>query len=250
MTGTDIATYVTAIAAVMAVGYAALTYHRPKAPPMRSAPKTVKGATAPAAKTTTVQWKPFWPIALAVIAWSAAAFDYADRHWFSTLPPSEISLGPDNADLSVRLWQKGPTNENNHNYFANIYLINRGKASATRFTHAGFVAVGPLIQNNLLDSFFVTLRNQVKLVPSPAASNEIPSGADDTWFSIFGPPISDNLSKGLDDGTNNLFVFNVMRYRDKTLDNGKSIYTESCVYFKKETVHFCEGGHNRSYISD
>ncbi|MGP0057806.1 MAG: hypothetical protein ACLPID_00755 [Beijerinckiaceae bacterium] len=250
MTSTDFAVYVSAVTGVVGVAYAALTYHRPKAPPVSSVRKAVKGTTASAAKTTTVHWKPFWPITLAVIAWSAAAFDYVDRHWFSTSSASEISLGPDNADLGVRLWEKGILNENNHNYFANVHLTNRGKSPATSMNHVGFGAVGPSVENSLLDSFFITLRNQVKLLPIPAASNEIHPSADDTWFSVLGPPISDDLSKGLDNGTNNLFVFNIIKYRDKTLDNGKSIYTESCVYFNKQTVHLCEGGHNRSYISD
>jgi hypothetical protein len=188
----------------------------------------------------------FWLILLGAISWTGALFAYYARSPGQT---REYPVSPENADVDIRLWAKGTPDKEIPQYFANAYTINRGKLPANSFMHNGVVALGGVIQNTLLDALFLSLREQLRLLPVPINS-VIRVGQDTTWFTIPGPPVTDDLSKALADGTQVMFVFNVMRYQDDRTAAGKYIYSENCIYFAKEVAHLCEGGHNRNYISD
>ena len=84
------------------------------------------------------------------------------------------------------------------------------------------------------------------LTPNP----DIRPGNNNVWYSIYGPPEKDDVTKSLTEGKTILLVFNVMRYRDDRISSNQFIYTENCIYFRKEVVHFCESGPNKIYISN
>jgi hypothetical protein len=128
-------------------------------------------------------------------------------------------------------------------------LINRGKAVATGVKHLGFAATGGPLENSMLDGFFISMKAQLKTdtsVPGP----DIRPGQDNTSFRVLGPPEEPKFNKGLEDGTLAMFIFSVIKYRDRLTPKDRYIYTESCVYMLKDIVGSCEGGHNRTYISD
>ncbi|MDB5611360.1 MAG: hypothetical protein JWP25_8260 [Bradyrhizobium sp.] len=180
------------------------------------------------------------------MSWSGGLFAYYARPADLAV---ESNVPPDSADVDVRLWAKGTPNNDIPQFYANAFTVNRGKFSANNFNHSGLIALGGAIQNTFVDALFLTLRKQLKLLPVPVNS-VIRVGQDTIWFTIPGPPVSDDLSKALADGTQLMFVFNVMRYQDDRTPPGKYIYSENCIYFAKEVAHLCEAGHNRNYISD
>lgn len=78
MTLADISSLIATVASVILVIYAALAYHRPKAPAVSALEQSVSRGP--------MRWA---PLIFVVIAWSAVAFDYYDRHYRS---PVNVAL--------------------------------------------------------------------------------------------------------------------------------------------------------------
>ena len=186
----------------------------------------------------------------ALIACAAVLFDFVDRRWLTPQLPVESQVSPDNAILDVQTWTKGTPSADLPRYFVNAQIINSGKTTALGLQHIGSVsyADGP-VDPAFIRSLFLTFKTQLKLIPS-ADTGEIRPGNNHIWYSVLGPPQKDEVTKNLAGGKNILLVFNVMRYRDDRIAKDQFIYTENCIYFVKEIVHFCESGPNRTYISN
>jgi hypothetical protein len=240
MTAADIGFWIATAAAVISAFYTAIMYHRPKAAAMTK-PAGKSGRGQPISRKLVIPW------ALAFAAWAAVAFDYADRHWLSAEPESPISA--ENADIDVQRWERGPVTTDTRQYSVNLHLINRGKALATNVKHVGFAATGGALEKPYLDGFILSMKAQLRTTPQPPGM-DIRPGQDNLWFTVLGPPEEDKFNRGLADGTLPMFVFSLIKYQDKTVPKDRYIYTESCVSLQKDTVKFCEGGHNRTYISD
>ncbi len=189
------------------------------------------------------------PIIAALIAWAAVASNFVYLTWFSAAAAGiEIPLGEDNARIDIRSWQKKMPADQFRVYAANGFTINRGKLTAVGLQHLGIVAIGGSIDNALIDAMFASYRAQLRAIPR-IESLEIRPGQDDVWFTVFGPVESNGTTKAINAG-GNFFVFNLLRYSDKLLSSKEYIYTETCIYFSGEVEHFCEAGHNKSYISN
>lgn len=251
----DIATYITMAAGVIAAIYAVVSYHRPKSTPVSSVQKPQRGVKATAQPSVPAKtWGPFWPIALAVIAWSAAGFDYVDRHWFSTLPPTELPLTSNNARLDAT--KVDPSINDKNVFWLNVNLINNGPVSAIgmRFIGNAILATG-VLDSDMLDAMFFLAKKKLEResTPTEELNNEIEPRAE-LLISMPQPtglPLNADQLTAVKNGTNIIYIINVVRYRDNTLSPGKHIYGERCVYYiSTSALHFCETGHNRNYISD
>jgi hypothetical protein len=245
MSSTDIGFWVATAAAAIAAFYAALGYHRPVGAPMAKSTKPKGQQPTAKPQPSGFNGQALLLILLAAISWGGALFAYYTRPSLA-----EYSISPDNADMDIRIWQKGLPSPDIPGFFVNAYTINRGKSAATNMVHVGSVVIGSSVDQTIIEALYPSLRAQLKLIPVTASASSIRPGQDTTWFSIFGPPRTDELSKAFNDGTQFMFVFNIMRYRDEHLAAGKFIYTESCLIFVKEVAHICDSGHNRTYISD
>jgi hypothetical protein len=132
----------------------------------------------------------------------------------------------------------------------NIFVTNAGKSSAFQFRHQGaaMVAVPGQMQEFLLEATFYALRRQIESA-GPAPKQDVAVGQSDLWFTVPGPAIDEALKASLDNGSQVIYVLNLMQYKDNLISGKRNIYTESCGYLIKGVIHFCESGHNTSYIS-
>lgn len=245
MSSTDVGFWVATAAAVIAAFYGALGYHRPAGAPVAKSAKSKGQQSTAKPQPSGFNRQALLLILLVAISWGGALFAYYTRPGLAEYP-----ISSDNADMDIRLWQKGLPSADIPGFFVNAYTINRGKSAAVNMVHVGGVAIGSSIDQTMIEALYPSLRAQLKLVPATASASSIRPGQDTTWFSVFGPPRTAELSKAVDDGAQFMFIFNIMRYRDEHLAAGKFIYTESCVIFVKEIAHICDAGHNRTYISD
>jgi hypothetical protein len=250
MTSQDIATYIAAAAGVIGTAYAIVAYHRPKGAPVSSPPKPakgVKGMPTPAPATPANSWGPFWPIVIAVAAWSAVAFDFVDRHWLSVNAPLESALSSTNARIDPKLSSLQLNDQKQ--YVVNILLLNGGKLAAIGPVHSGSLNLyggGDLTPEGAIHVFLALSRESVRT--SPLINSEIQPQEADKYFSFFGPPVTDAQISAVDSGSMLVYVVGIVRYRDSDIPPDKFIYTEICHYYFKGVLHECEGGHNRSYI--
>ena len=253
MTAADLASYVSGVATVLAAIYTVRAYHWPKAPPVNSsAKKRGNGATPqPAAPVRS----PLGLIAFALIAWSATAFDYIDRHYFWKQPEAESPLGPENARLdfvqSAAVW----TEEAPKKLFFNVLIGNNGKSNAIGMTHndARYIIEATLaLDPDVIDATFIVLKNKLKSLK--LNDSEINIGQADRYFSVpYNMPqelIDDQSYEKTKSGAQKAYFLFMMRYKDNTLSANKSIYTEKCVYTVGQVVHNCEVGHDKTYIDD
>jgi hypothetical protein len=209
-------------------------------------------------ETTPVDKEPLWTpnrrfgflTAIVLLAWAVTLFNFIERRWFTPGLPVEYAVTGDNAILDVQREQEG-TNPEVQKYFVNMQIVNSGKATALGMQHLGVVAYADgTVDPFTIGSQFDSLKTQFKFIPFAAAAAEIRPGANNIWFTVFGPPVKDEITKNLDAGKAFLYVFNIMRYRDDKIGSNQFIYSEHCTYFVKQVTHFCESGHNRTYISD
>ena len=187
---------------------------------------------------------------LALIACAAVAFDFVDRRWIAPQAPTETPISAENASMDPFEWAKGVPTPDIQRYFANVKVINSGKSTAVGLQHLGVVAhsEGPL-DASYVTSIFLALKIQLKAVPY-IVSSEIRPGNSNLFYTILGPATRDDMTKKLSEGTANLFVFDLRRYKDDKIGKDQFIYTENCVYYQKEVLHLCETGPNRTYISN
>lgn len=181
-----------------------------------------------------------------IAAWSAVVFNYYDRHFTSTITEFPISKG--NARLEIKQWLLVPT-EDKKQFFTNVYYGNKGEKPALSESHQFMVVttIG-LLPEKVIDAMFFGLRAQIGL-NQEIHTSEIQPGEEDHFYSI---PSAENVAGVLFNSWNagqNIYIFNIIRYRDSTLDVGQYIYTESCVYYYRAVLHYCETGHNRIYIA-
>jgi hypothetical protein len=139
--------------------------------------------------------------------------------------------------------------ENNKQYFLNLKVTNNGKEMASKWRHAGTLALSwRPISDPIIVGLFAGLKTQIGLMPP--SDFDIHSEQSDVWFSVSGPVLDDKLFDGINNGTEMIYTINIMRYTDKTAPTGKWIYTETCLYLLSGVSHYCESGHNKSYVSD
>jgi hypothetical protein len=163
MTLQDIASYITMLAGVIAAGYAVISYHMPKSTPVSSPQRGQKTAQKAASGGVSAnRWKPFWPIVLAIIAWSAAGFDYIGRHWLFNDSSKETGLSADNARMDVK--QFSPNfKEDNSTFFLNIFLINNGRTAASGLVFNGFSMTSSTpLDSDWIDAMFRYVKAKLK----------------------------------------------------------------------------------------
>lgn len=246
MTFANVMLAISTLAGVVAAYYAVLAYHRPKGAPV------VKPSEAGRRQSIVEQRRPQTaiPIVAALIAWAAVAAIFIHEKWFSPEASSlETDLSPENARIDARSWQKVMPTDIVHQYGVNVYLTNGGKSTALGIAHLGTIAIGGPVNNTLIDALFLGYKAQLRLIPR-SVGNEIRPRQEDVWFTVGTIPEDPEHTKALNDGSNALYVFNLMRYHDNIIADDKYIYTENCQYYIKEILHYCEAGHNRSYIAN
>lgn len=251
MTPQDFATYVATGAAVISAVYGIVAYHRPKeAPATKPLPKSRKPNSQPPIATRQKSF--FWPMVLMLVSWGAVGFNFIDRHWLADREPAEVPLSQENARLEITphpLWQDATKS-----FYMNFELNNAGKNTAMQEVRYGLATGAPgTLDPDLIDAYFVMAK--AKLKKAPPGDNEYPPGPTGQFFSI--PGIAPGLQFVTDEnyeaakiGKLLIYALVVERYRDTSLDSGKFIYTERCIYLAGAVVHNCEHGHNHSYISD
>jgi hypothetical protein len=139
-------------------------------------------------------------------------------------------------------------------FYMNFDLNNVGKNTALQMIRYGLAnAIPGNVDPDLLDAYF--LMAKAKLKNASSVDNEFPPGPTGQFFSV--PDIAPGLQFGTDENYQAaknakilIYVLVVERYRDESLDTGKFIYTERCIYVVGPVIHNCERGHNRSYISN
>jgi hypothetical protein len=187
-------------------------------------------------------------IVVALIACLAVIFDFVDRRWLTHPEPLETSLSSENARLDAIKWQ--PIINDQKQYFTNIFLGNNGKSTVRQWGFSGTAAHG-VADPDLIDALFIVFKTKMRAA-KPSMS-EINPGQSDTFISIpnVAPllQLDDTLITNYRNGAVAIYTFLLLRYKDDTLQAGKFIYGEKCIYVVKDIVHFCDNGHNRNYIS-
>lgn len=228
------------IATVIAAGYSALTYHRPR-DRLMTEKKTPHDHS----------WRPARVVAMLVlVAWAGVGFDYYDRHYLSPAPLQAMALSPDNARLEAEQWSPVISDADSQ-MAVNIHIVNRGRGTATQLQHKGVLMSPPAALTESSAALMLEfLRLQLKYAEPPPTIDIIP-GNNNLWFSIPDTK-SDSASLYYNFKSNKgavIYVINVMKYKDEiTSKSGKAIYTESCIYLVDMVTHYCEFGHNHAYI--
>lgn len=191
-----------------------------------------------------------WPLlVLAGIAWLAVAFNWYDSRF--NIPPLETPVPEDGARLVV-VSIRPVLDDANESLQLNYFIANKGRMIALGKRQQGLVvSASGLLSENDLGPLFTLLRAQLKVSSGFKSTSEIEPGRDNIFFTI--PPIQDRNNdayRSFKDGTGLVYGMTVMIYSDRNTPYGKKQYTESCVYFFKEAQHFCESGHNRTFIAD
>jgi hypothetical protein len=100
-----------------------------------------------------------------------------------------------------------------------------------------------------VDRIFTLIKSQL-FADKKVVSSEIQVGQHNVFITV--PTVRaqniDSYDSYKENGNRSIYAMMVMRYRDDISGSGKYIYTESCIYIIKMVQHFCEGGHNQSYI--
>ena len=134
--------------------------------------------------------------------------------------------------------------------FANGHIVNSGKATATNVRYSGVVFMKSVtyLPDKQISAVFKSLR--IQIADPDVGETEINPGSTGVWFTLYGPQISNDEVKKMDEGTFYPIVINVLRYRDKTVREGKYIYTQTCAVIQKNVIGFCEGNYNKTFIAD
>jgi hypothetical protein len=131
----------------------------------------------------------------------------------------------------------------------NVYVTNKGKAAASKFKHHGYMIVPSTgSPEHLLDGFFAMLHNELVISGGGTDAEYYPE--QNLWFTIFGPEADDKTMEAINNGSSHPYILNLMSYSDNTIPNDKFIYTETCIYLVQNVVHYCESGHNKTYMAD
>jgi hypothetical protein len=163
---------------------------------------------------------------------------------------SHLSLSVENARLDV--WKIERSFNDHNQVYVNLSIANNGKIAASDFRHLGIVPIGngESIPEAALASIFLMLHGQLA-VPNPAKSaNEIYPGQNTFWYTELSLPLDAQTFQDVKNGQQIPYVMALLKYRDASLPPDKYVYTEVCVYFVKEVAHYCEGGHNSSYVAN
>jgi hypothetical protein len=183
---------------------------------------------------------------LAAICCVAVAFNWYDQRLSS--PNSARPLSPDDARLDIVSIQP-VLDDNIKSLLLNYRYANNGKIAAIGELHQGAVIASqqPLYEE-LIDGMVTILRAQL-FANKGEPTSEIQPGQSDRFFTI--PPVnSQNLENYNSYKDGNRFVYGIVliRYRDREVGRQEHLYTESCVYFIEHVEHYCESGHNQTYI--
>jgi hypothetical protein len=201
---------------------------------------------------STNRWRPFWPIVLLIAAWGATAFGYADRRWLSNDIITDSPITPNNARMDITKLDASFPSPNA--LWFNIHFINNGAATALHMANIGHSTVTTtLIDPDIIDGEFFIMKKKLDRVKNVDTTNEVVShGTIMTSFpQPFGVVLNDEQVTLVRSGKLLVYLFGMVRYNDNNLPNGKHIYAEICIYsLGLDAIHYCESGHNRSYISD
>jgi hypothetical protein len=168
--------------------------------------------------------------------------------WSVSHEPELRELSSQNARLDVLEWHSTQLSPADHRLVMNVFIENVGAISAIGMQHHGVMEVSTkILPAGIIESWFNVIKDGLSGVDLPDSS-EIRPGISDQMYSM--PYRVEDMKANIQDISFGSFVyiFNVMRYRDRTLQNSHSIYTEECNYIVNNMMHPCESGHNRSYI--
>jgi hypothetical protein len=210
----------------------------------------------------------YWPWVIAAVLITVASVPpgYLAYRLFQGYPPSSIErpvyeAPPGSARMDVSNWVTGSmTGQNNLEAYiigggrflaANVYTVNRGKATALKMIHNGSIlvpsAATPQAPEDVIVAIFVALRVQLSM-SGPTDLTMYPDQS--MFFTISDQQVDDGTSGLINNGSIHPYTIVLVRYTDETVPHGKYIYTEGCVYTLINVVHFCETGHNKTYMAD
>jgi hypothetical protein len=101
-----------------------------------------------------------------------------------------------------------------------------------------------------IERIFALIKSQL-FADKTDVSSEIQVGQRNVFFTI--PTVrAQNIDPynayKEENGQRSIYIMTIIGYRDRIIDAGKSIYTESCIYIINKVQYFCQSGHNQSYI--
>ena len=195
-----------------------------------------------------IQYPLIFMIGLTVINLTTLAFEYWNQNVEQSFYKPD-QLEPENARLEMVQWQKSKPKIGVSEHFGmNLYFINQGKTAATNFNHFGvLIASDKPLSDKEITKAFMSIYVQMATKESEIGPSVRAMGGD-VWFTLAGPQYSVEMEKNLENGTNYLYIINLIKYQDETMKN-KFIYGETCSYYTKSVYVLCNGAHNRSYIS-
>jgi len=230
----DILIYVAAFATIVAAVYAALGYHRPP------------GGSGPVGKQKISLWGVCMRWLPPVIALCAVGFGYYDRHY--VLQNAQNIPQPIPADASrLEISRLSPGFQDSH-LFINAYLVNNGKNAVIGMAHWGLiVSATSVLAEPDIASLFLLIRYQASVAPAPSGL-EIQPGSNQIWFTI--PVVKEAATVTQEEWNSGreIYLMNIMKYKDSQTPNGYHIYNETCQYYVSGIAHLCESGHNRIYM--
>jgi hypothetical protein len=244
MNAEEIRVWVEAIAVVAAAVYTAVDFHQKRRSQM-SQPIIQTGLKKARERLSA--------IAAVVLIWTAIGLSWADRHyWGPDRKKEHAALSAENARLDAISWTPGlrmgaPAED--HHIYINVGITNNGRSAARGMAHSGNAIVSTVpIPEKKLRVFFIFEKQEIE-EGSSNESFEIQPGNNQAWFTIPNAIGASIVTLEDLDSDKLVYVTNMMRYRDTLVSGERYIYTESCIYFKQHVMHYCEAGHNGSYIA-
>jgi hypothetical protein len=224
---TPVIVLIAACCTIVSLGYQVFSFHWPRGnevmrPADKARPGKVLGITA----------------LLVVLSWMAVGFDYYNRHLRSASDVSteQARLSSDNARLEVTGWHPiKAINDDPRHVIVNTDIENKGKSAAIGSAHAAFMVVSNGLSETQIDAIFSYLNSEISIFP--VGGNEIYPGQKNLWYSITTDIGSLPIDTALLEKAKYLYAFNIIKYKDSSIDMQRAIYSESCVYFEGVVIH-------------
>lgn len=151
----------------------------------------------------------------------------------------------------VEFWKWEPGGAGDKHLATDVFLINRGSTETLKFANQGSILLPspatPTPPDEVIVRIFAILRARLQSAALPDLT-VYPS--QQFWHTVVGQVVDDKTIGLTKAGTLPVYTLDLMKYTDRTVPAGKFIYTETCVYALGRAVHFCDTGHNKTYMSN
>jgi hypothetical protein len=152
--------------------------------------------------------------------------------------------------VEISAWVLGSTTE--QRLGTDVFVINRGSAATLKFANQGLILLPsvatPTPPDEVIVKLFEVLR--AKLLNAVIPDLAIYPNQKDMFHTVVGQVVDDKTIDLIKKGRPPVYTLDLLKYTDDTVPAGKFIYTETCIYAIGSVVHYCDTGHNKTYMSN